>query len=351
MNFDFTALGRNDCYKLLLGAVISQPIARTTTRDENGAINAAPFSFFNIFRPDTLGISIGNGTFSGLSKEFKDTLINTRATREFVVNLVPFCATQKMVVTSIPFFRVAALGFLLLPLTCKGAHAQPRGELESLPDLLNLLYLVVVEPLLPLLAGAGLFMLTRSHLIAAGLSALGFGAWGAWYFSRLSLDGPLSGALYGFGVDGIASGLVALAGSGYVHLIGAEARRLGTERTAIAHAVGIAFAAMAFVLLLVTHGSDKVGIGLYLVLLALSLGVSAATGSFGGVVATMALALIAMVHGVWGAALASGVRDAGQAYIAIFYVPPLLAPVLATAAIGRWLGGSLRARRSDDRPG
>jgi glycosyltransferase involved in cell wall biosynthesis len=51
------------------------------------------------------------------------------------------------------------------------------------------------------------------------------------------------------------------------------------------------------------------------------------------------------------AALASGVRDAGQAYIAIFYVPPLLAPVLATAAFGRWLGGSLRARRSDDRPG
>ena len=102
---------------------------------------------------------------------------------------------------------VAALGFLLLSLTCKGAHAQPRGELESSPDLLNLLYLVVVEPLLPLLAGAGLFMLTRSHLIAAGLSALGFGAWGALYFSRLSLDGPLSGALYGLGVDGVASGL------------------------------------------------------------------------------------------------------------------------------------------------
>ncbi len=100
-------------------------------------------------------------------------------------------------------------------------------------DLLDLLYLVVVEPLLPLLAGAGLFMLTRSHLIGAGLSALGFGAWGALYFSRLSLDGPLSGALYGLGADGVTSGLVALAGSGYVRLIGAEARRLGTERTAV----------------------------------------------------------------------------------------------------------------------
>jgi hypothetical protein len=215
-------------------------------------------------------------------------------------------------------------------------------------DLLDLLYLVVVEPLLPLLAGAGLFMLTRSHLIAAGLPALGFGAWAALYFSRLSLNGPLSGALYGVGVDGVISGLVALAGSAYVHLIGAEARRLGTERTAIVHAVGTVFAATAFVLLLVTHGSDKVGIGLYLVLLALSFGVAAATGSFGVVVATMAFTLVAMVHGIWGAAIASSVRDAGQAYIAIFYVPPLLVPVLATAAFGRWLGRSLRGRRSHD---
>jgi hypothetical protein len=90
---------------------------------------------------------------------------------------------------------VAPLGFLLLALTNTEARAQTRGGLGASLDLLNLLYLVVVEPLLPLLAGAGLFMLTRSHLIAAGLSALGFGAWGALYFSRLSLDGPLSGAL------------------------------------------------------------------------------------------------------------------------------------------------------------
>ena len=65
----------------------------------------------------------------------------------------------------------------------------------------------------------------------------------------------------------------------------------------------------------------------------------------------MALALVAMVHGIWGAAIASGVRDAGQAYIAIFYVPLLLVPVLATTAFGRWLGRSIRARRSRDRPG
>ena len=216
--------------------------------------------------------------------------------------------------------------------------------------LLDLLGLVVVMPLLPLLAGAGLFLLTRSHLIAAGLSTLGFGAWGAWYFGRLSLNGPMSGALYGLGSEGVISGILALAGSGYVRLIGAEARRLGTERTAIVHIVGIAFAATAFGLLFVTHGSDKVGIGLYVVMIAWSLGAAAATGSFGGVVATMAFVMMAMVHGIWGAAIASGVRDAGQAYLVIFTMPPLLVPVLAVAALGRWLGRTLRARGSQVRP-
>jgi flavin reductase (DIM6/NTAB) family NADH-FMN oxidoreductase RutF len=105
MNFDFSTLSRDDCYKLLLATVMPRPIAWTTTRDENGAVNAAPFSFFNIFSPDTLGISIGSGTFSRLPKELKDTLMNIRATREFVVSLVPYSTAQKMVDTSIPFPR------------------------------------------------------------------------------------------------------------------------------------------------------------------------------------------------------------------------------------------------------
>ncbi|WP_140978353.1 hypothetical protein [Bradyrhizobium guangdongense] len=244
---------------------------------------------------------------------------------------------------------LAPLAFLLLALACTQAQAQPQGGSDSSLPLLDLLYVVVVEPLFPLLAGAVLFMWTRSHLIAAGLSALGFGAWGAVYFSRLSVDGPLSGALYGLGFDGITGGLLALAGSFYVHLIGTEARRLGKERTTIVHAGGIAFAATAFVLLLVTHGSDKVGIGLYLVMLAWSFGAAYATGSFGGLVATMAFALVAMVHGIWGAAILSGARDAGQAYLAIFAVPPLLLAVVATAALGRWLGGARSANSAADK--
>ena len=48
---------------------------------------------------------------------------------------------------------VAPLGFVLLALTTE-AHAQTRGGLESSLPLLDLLDLVVVEPLLPLLGRA-----------------------------------------------------------------------------------------------------------------------------------------------------------------------------------------------------
>jgi hypothetical protein len=55
-----------------------------------------------------------------------------------------------------------------------------------------------------------------------------------------------------------------------------------------------------------------------------------------------------MEHGVWGAALARGVSDAGQAYIAILFVPPFLVPVIAITALGRWLGDKLRAHKNND---
>lgn len=249
------------------------------------------------------------------------------------------------------FRAVAPAGLLLLALPVTEARAQTGGGLGSALDLIYLTAVGLPFPLLPLLAGAGLFMLTRSHLVAAGVCAAIFGAWGAFHFSRSSLDGPSSGALFGLATDGLTSGLVALAGSGYLHLISAEVRRLGKVRTAIAHGAGLAFAAIAFVLLYVTGGSDKVEIGLYAVMLVLSLAVSAATGSFGGVAVTMTLALIAMVFGLWAAALARGAPDAGQAFIAVFALPELFVPVVAAAAIGWWLGGKHRARKSRDRPG
>ena len=48
----FRELDPHDRYKLLCGVVVPRPIALVTTLDENGRVNAAPFSFFNVFSED-----------------------------------------------------------------------------------------------------------------------------------------------------------------------------------------------------------------------------------------------------------------------------------------------------------
>ncbi len=70
----FRELDPHDRYKLLCGVVVPRPIALVTTLDENGGVNAAPFSFFNVFSEDpplvVLGLqhkadftATGRGTF------------------------------------------------------------------------------------------------------------------------------------------------------------------------------------------------------------------------------------------------------------------------------------------------
>jgi len=52
VQFDFEAMLASERYKLLLATVLPRPIAWVTTRDRRGAVNAAPFSFFNVFGND-----------------------------------------------------------------------------------------------------------------------------------------------------------------------------------------------------------------------------------------------------------------------------------------------------------
>lgn len=72
-------------YKLLIGSVIPRPIAFVTTMDENGIVNGAPFSYFNVVssNPPMLSVSIQrkNGTR-------KDTAKNIVTAEEFVVHIV-----------------------------------------------------------------------------------------------------------------------------------------------------------------------------------------------------------------------------------------------------------------------
>ena len=71
-------------YKLLIGAVVPRPIAFVSTVSPEGVANLAPFSFFTVAsaNPPVLCFT------ASFREPRKDTLVNVRATKEFVVNIV-----------------------------------------------------------------------------------------------------------------------------------------------------------------------------------------------------------------------------------------------------------------------
>ncbi|SDC72700.1 NADH-FMN oxidoreductase RutF, flavin reductase (DIM6/NTAB) family [Paenibacillus sp. CF095] len=74
-----------DNYKLMSGSVVPRPIAFVTTlSDENGVINAAPFSFFNVVSSDPPLLSISIARKDGT---MKDTARNVLAHQELVVHI------------------------------------------------------------------------------------------------------------------------------------------------------------------------------------------------------------------------------------------------------------------------
>lgn len=85
MQIDFSKIDARTRYKMMTGSIIPRPIAWVNTVNEDGSINTAPFSFFNGVsdEPPAVMVSIGDKTSGGE----KDTLINIRRQREFVVNM------------------------------------------------------------------------------------------------------------------------------------------------------------------------------------------------------------------------------------------------------------------------
>ncbi|MBB3113587.1 flavin reductase (DIM6/NTAB) family NADH-FMN oxidoreductase RutF [Paenibacillus phyllosphaerae] len=75
----------HDTYKLLIGSVVPRPIALVTTLSQEGVLNAAPFSFFNIVsnQPPVLSVAVQrkNG-------EQKDTARHAAARGELVIHIV-----------------------------------------------------------------------------------------------------------------------------------------------------------------------------------------------------------------------------------------------------------------------
>ncbi|MCA6125015.1 flavin reductase family protein [Bradyrhizobium sp. WSM 1704] len=85
MEYAPSDLSRRERYKVLTSFVLPRPIAWVTSLGEGGVVNAAPFSFFNVFCEDPpLCMFAANRRPDGREK---DTLINIRHTSEFVVHL------------------------------------------------------------------------------------------------------------------------------------------------------------------------------------------------------------------------------------------------------------------------
>ncbi len=119
-----------DVYALLVACVVPRPIALVTTMCANGAINCAPFSFFNgvSSRPPCISISITAGR-KGTSK---DTLVNIEANKEFVVNASTDAISGEVNACSaeLPYgvSEAVATGLALVPSTVVAVPRVARSE-------------------------------------------------------------------------------------------------------------------------------------------------------------------------------------------------------------------------------
>ena len=118
-------LSPRECYKVLTGFVLPRPIAWVTTIGPTGVVNAAPFSFFNVFCEDPpLCMFAASPGPDGL---LKDTVVNIQRTGEFVVNLADEPLARAMHDSSGDFPpEIGEPGYLGLKLAPSTKVAVPR---------------------------------------------------------------------------------------------------------------------------------------------------------------------------------------------------------------------------------
>lgn len=105
-----------DRYKFLMGTVIPRPIALVTSLNDDGVLNAAPFSQFVVIsvEPPLLGFVAHE-----LPTGHKDTVANVLKSKEYVINTVNETMASKVQQCSVPYpssvSEVSEVGFHVLP--------------------------------------------------------------------------------------------------------------------------------------------------------------------------------------------------------------------------------------------
>lgn len=119
---DGAGLEPADAYRLVVGCAVPRPVAWITTVNEEGCVNAAPFSSYNYVatHPPMLAVNI-----TSRDGHFKDTARNIRETGQFVVNVATEANLELMHASAAEMpadvSEATALGLELLPST----HVRP----------------------------------------------------------------------------------------------------------------------------------------------------------------------------------------------------------------------------------
>ena len=119
MKFDLEAIPASQTYKLLVGLVAPRPIALITSVDEEGRLNAAPFSAYNYLCTDPPIVGIGVTNRPGEPHVPKDTARNIRRTGEFVINVVTEDIAEKMNICASEKVKVPRLAEAHAAMECR----------------------------------------------------------------------------------------------------------------------------------------------------------------------------------------------------------------------------------------
>ncbi|MEX0624648.1 flavin reductase family protein [Saccharospirillum sp.] len=102
MELAIADLDATSIYKLMVGSIQPRPIAWVCTRNNQGLLNLAPFSFFTL-----VSVNPPIVAFAPLRKPVgeKDTVLNLEECPEFTLNIVSHSVVEAMNQTSAPLAR------------------------------------------------------------------------------------------------------------------------------------------------------------------------------------------------------------------------------------------------------
>ena len=101
MELDPESLNVRDRYGLMISTILPRPIAWVSTVSPDGKTNLAPFSFFTGITANPMSVCFA--PVNDRTGRLKDTLLNARDTKQFVVNLATEANAPQMNQTSAPW--------------------------------------------------------------------------------------------------------------------------------------------------------------------------------------------------------------------------------------------------------